>query len=128
MTALDAVQFLIDDHGDKGSGARGDFAMDRPIKSILQRSGKTLDDMLDMFDWKEDDASWTAEYDNQQNSIPELIKYRRRVCFSVCGWREVLEDFGRGDVACMGDLRTPFVASRTPLKVMKDEFDIKEQD
>lgn len=125
MAAPEAVQLLIDDHGDIGTGARGDFAKDEPLKSILQRRKKTLDEMLQIFDWKEDDAEWTAEYDKPENDVSKLVRFRRRVCFSVCGWREFLEDYGRGDVACLGDLRMPFVASRTPLKMMKDEFDVK---
>lgn len=122
MAAVEAVQFLIDDHGEKGTGYRGDFAQDKPYRSILQRNGKTLEDLLELFDWKPDDDAWVAEYDNKPNEIEKLVRYRRRVCFAVGGWREVLEDFGRGDVACLGNLRTPFVTSRTPLKVMKDEF------
>lgn len=128
MGALDAVKFLMADHGDIGSGFRKTFAEDKPFKSILQRNEKTLDDILKMFDWKEDDALWCDEYDkgDQGNDVAEkLIRYRRRVCFELCGWREFKEDFGRGDVSCMRDMRTPLVTSRSPLKAMKDDFDGK---
>lgn len=124
MAAPEAVQFLITDHGDKGSGYREDFAQDKPYRSLLQRNGKTLDELLEMFDWKDDDNTWAAEYDKKQDQeLKKLVVYRRRVCFDIGGWRELKEDFGRGDVACLGDLRTPFVTSRTPLRAMKDEFE-----
>ena len=64
MGAKEAVQFLIDDHGDKNpmSGFRKDFAEDKPYKSLLQRQGKTLEEVLEIFDWKPDDNEWNAEY------------------------------------------------------------------
>lgn len=125
MAAPEAVQFLIDDHGDRDpmSGFRQAFYEDKPYRSLLQRNDKTLEDLLKMFSWKEDDAAWTKEYDKKKNDIKELVKYRRRVEFCVCGWRELREDFGRNDVSCLRDMRLPLVTSRTPLKAMKDEFD-----
>jgi hypothetical protein len=127
MAAVDAVEFLISDHGDVENGApkdgfRKEFAEDLPYRSLLQRSGKSLPDVLKIFDWTEDDAKWCAEYSKKDNDIQKLIRYKRRICFEVGGWRELNEDFGRGDVSCLRDIRTPLVTSRTPLKVMKDEF------
>ena len=125
MAAIEAVEFIKNDHGDKvpPSGFRKTFAEDRPYKSLLQRNGKSLADLLDMFKWDTDDAAWCAEYDKPDNKIEKLIRYRRRVCFDVCGWRDIKEDFGRGDVSCLRDMRTPLVTSRSPLKAMKDEFE-----
>lgn len=123
MAALEAVEFLINDYGDVGSGFREDFAQDKPYMSILQRHGITLDEFLKMFDWKADDASWVAEYDKKDNDMKEIVKYRRRINFSICGWREAKEDFGRSDVSCLRDLRLPMVTSRTPLRAMRMEFD-----
>lgn len=125
MGAVEAVEFLQNDHGDVGSGFRKDFAEDKPIKSILQRNGKTLEDLLQMFDWTQDDADWQSEYElgfQGKDNIEKLIRLRRRIAFEVGGWRESKEDFGRGDVSCMRDIRTPLVTSRSPLKAMKDEF------
>lgn len=122
MAAPEAVEFLIEDHGDIGKGFRGDFAADKPYRSLLQRHYKTLEEMLEMFDWKKDDAEWVAEYDKRKNDVKNLVKFRRRVEFCACGWRELKEDFGRNDVSCLRDLRLPLVTSRTPLKAMKDEF------
>ena len=124
MAAIEAVDFMMKDHGDIGEGFREDFAKDKPYKSILQRQGKELDDVLKLFDWNEDGALWTAEYAKPANSQDKmnLIKYRRRVAFCVGGWREFNEDFKRGDVSCLRDIRTPLVTSRTPLKSAKDEF------
>lgn len=123
MAASEAVEFLIEDNGDVGQGTRGDFADDKPMKSLLQRRDKMLQDVIDLFDWTEDDAKWTAEYDKEKPEYSKLVKYRRKVGFCIGGWREVNEDFGRGDVSCLRDLRTPFVTSRTPMKMAKDEFD-----
>ena len=123
MGAKEAVDFLIDDHGDVGKGFREDFAQDKPYKSILQRSGKTLDEILKLFDWKDDCDKWVQEYGKQKPDMEKLIRYRRRVCFCIGGWREFNEDFGRGDVSCLRDIRTPLVTSRSPLKAAKDEFD-----
>lgn len=123
MGAKEAVDFLIEDHGDVGKGFREDFAQDKPYKSILQRSGKTLDEILELFDWKDDCDKWVQEYGKQKKDMEKLIRYRRRVCFCIGGWREFNEDFGRGDVSCLRDIRTPLVTSRSPLKAAKDEFD-----
>jgi len=129
MGAKEAVDLLIEDSGDKNgeTGYRNDFAMDRPYRSLLQRCGEdgkgmAIDELLGLFDWKDDDAAWIAEYDKKRNSVEELIRLRRRVCFAIGGWREINEDFGRGSVSCLRDLRTPFVTSRTPLRSMRDEF------
>lgn len=125
MGAVEAVEFLQKDHGDIGSGFRQSFAEDLPIKSLLQRQGKTVEDLLKMFDWNEDDAKWQAEYDRGpqgEDDIGNLIRLKRRISFAIGGWRETKEDFERGDVSCMRDIRVPFVTSRSPLKAMKDEF------
>lgn len=123
MGAKEAVDFLIEDHGDVGKGFREDFAQDKPYKSILQRNGKTLDEILELFNWKDDCDKWVQEYGKQKPDMEKLIRYRRRVCFCIGGWREFNEDFGRGDVSCMRDIRIPLVTSRSPLKASKDEFD-----
>ena len=128
MSAPEAVQFLIKDHGDKdpSSGFRKDFAEDKPYKSILQRNDKMLDEVLDLFDWREDSDKWVEEYKKEKGKeFTKLVRYRRMVCFCIGGWREFNEDFGRGDVSCLRDIRTPLVTSRSPLKAMKDEFDGK---
>lgn len=123
MPASKAVEMLIKDAGSKGEGFRGEFAKDEPIRSILQRQGKSIEKMLEIFDWKEDDAAWVSEYgtdnggDNQR-----LVKYRRRMFFDVGGWRDVYEDFARGDVSCLRDIRTPLVTAQSPLREMKEEF------
>lgn len=124
MAASDAVEFLIKDHGDvvEPSGFRKDFAEDKPYKSILQRQDKTLGDVLDLFDWKPDNNKWVSEYNKSEPEIEKLIRYRRCVEFCVCGWREFNEDFGRGDVSCLRDIRTPLVTSRSPLRSSRDEF------
>lgn len=125
MAAPEAVQFLIDDHGDAepASGFRKAFANDEPYKSLLQRNDIKLEDLLKKFDWKDDDESWTSEYTSEKPDIEKMIRYRRRVAFCVCGWRELKEDFGRSDVSCLRDIRVPLVTSRSPLKAAKDEFD-----
>jgi hypothetical protein len=123
MGAKEAVDFLIEDHGDVGKGFRDDFAQDKPYKSILQRNGKTLDEVLKLFDWKDDCDKWVQEYNKKKNDMEKLIRYRRMVSFCIGGWREFKEDFGRGDVSCLMDMRTPLVTSRSPLKATKDEFD-----
>lgn len=128
MSAKDAVQFIIDDHGDKTppSGFRRDFAKDDAIKSILQRNNKTLEEVLKMFDWKEDSDKWVDEYKKYANGaqdVSKLVKHRRCAGFCVCGWREFNEDFGRGDVSCLRDIRTPLVTSRSPLRAAKTAFD-----
>ena len=128
MAASEAVQFIISDHGDKSpsGGFRKDFAEDKPYRSILQRNDKMLSEVLDLFDWNEDSDKWVAEYKKSKGQdITNLVRYRRRVCFCIGGWREFNEDFGRGDVSCLRDIRTPLVTSRSPLKSMKDEFDGK---
>lgn len=134
MPAKDAVEFMIRDHGDIGSGFRGDFAKDKPIRSILQRyisddgseNGITLEDALDLFDWKEDDAAWLSEYGKKGGGDSDkMIRFRRRLCYCLCGWREFNEDFGRGDVSCLRDIRTPLVTSRSPLRQTREEFDAK---
>jgi len=124
MGAPEAVDFLIKDHGDVNpqQGFRKEFAEDHPYKSLLQRNDVTLEDLLKMFDWKQDDADWIKEYDKDKNDVKELVRLRRRIDFAVCGWRELKEDFGRNDVSCIRDLRLPLVTSRTPLRAMKDEF------
>lgn len=127
MAATEAVEFVINDQGeDPSQGFRFDFAADKPYRSILQRQNKTLEDVLDLFDWKDDSDEWAKEYDGDRNMV-KMVRYRRRASFCVCGWREFNEDFGRGDVSCLRDVRTPLVTSRTPLKVMKGEFDDKKQ-
>ena len=126
--ATEAVDFLIKDHGDKNppGGFRQDFAEDAPYRSILQRNDRQLDELLDMFDWKDDDAEWTEEYNKKEGGNTEkMIRSRRRLCFLIGCWREFNEDFGRGDVSCLRDIRTPLVTSRSPLKAMKDEFEDK---
>ena len=123
MGAKEAVDFLIEDHGDIGKGFREDCAQDKPYKSILQRNGKTLDEVLKLFDWKDDCDKWVQEYNKKKNDMEKLIRYRRMVSFCIGGWREFNEDFGRGDVSCLIDIRTPLVTSRSPLKASKDEFD-----
>ena len=123
MAAKDAIEFLQNDHGDIGSGFRQTFADDKPYKSLLQRTGKSLDEVLELFDWKEDNDKWTEEYNKKENDIVKLMRLRRCVAFCVCGWREMNEDFGRGDVSCLRDIRTPLVTSRSPMKAAKDEFD-----
>ena len=126
MAATEAVQFMIADHGDKtpSSGFRKTFAEDKPYKSILQRNDKMLSEVLDLFDWNEDSDKWVEEYKKQKGQdITKLVRFRRRACFCIGGWREFNEDFGRGDVSCLRDIRTPLVTSRSPLKAMKDEFD-----
>ncbi len=128
MAAQDAVDLLIKDIGDKNpqEGFRADFAKDLPIRSFLQRQDKTLDEVLKLFDWKPDNDKWTAEYQKRNKNMAKLIKYRRRVCFCVGGWRELNEDFGRGDVSCLRDIRTPLVTARSRMKAAKEEFDDSE--
>lgn len=127
MGAVDAVKFLKSDHGDVGSGFRDAFAKDRPYMSLLQRNKKMLKELLDMFDWKDDADLWVKEYKKSESKsegsdTDKLVRYKRRTYFCLCGWRELNEDFGRGDVSCLRDLRTPLVTSRTPLKEMEAEF------
>ena len=123
MAASEAVEFIINDHGDVGKGFRDDFANDKPYKSLLQRQNKSFNEALDIFKWDGDDAKFTAEYDKKTPEFDKLVRYRRCVSFCVGGWREINEDFGRGDVSCLRDIRTPLVTSRTPLKSAKDDFD-----
>lgn len=127
MSAKEAVEFIQKDHGDYavGSGFVGDFANDKPMKSLLQRNNKDLDKVLQTFDWHDDDNKWVEEYNSDKPDIYKLVRFRRRVCFCIGGWRELNEDFGRGDVSCLRDIRTPLVTSRSPLKAAKDEFDEK---
>ena len=87
MGAKEAVDFLIEDHGDVGNGFREDFAQDKPYKSILQRNGKTLDEVLKLFDWKDDCDKWVQEYNKQKQDMEKLIRYRRMVSFCIGGWR-----------------------------------------
>lgn len=129
MTAKEFVELLIRDHGDvdeKGvpkSGFRKEFADDHPYKSFLQRQDSDLKTVLDDLRWSSEDGAWTAEYTRKANDIEKLIRYKREIDFKVGCWREFNEDFGRGDVSCLREIRTPLVTSRTPLKAMKDEFD-----
>lgn len=123
MGAVEAVEFLKKDHGDVGTGFRQEFAEDKPYRSLLQRNDKMLSEMLEMFDWHKDDAAWCEEYDKKKDQdMQKLIRLRRRVYFELSGWREMKEDFGRGDVSCLRDIRVPLVTSRSPLLAMKDEF------
>ena len=123
MGAVEAVEFLKKDHGDVGTGFRQEFAEDKPYRSLLQRNDKMLSEMLEMFDWNKDDAAWCEEYDKKKDQdMQKLIRLRRRVYFELSGWREMKEDFGRGDVSCLRDIRVPLVTSRSPLLAMKDEF------
>lgn len=126
MSAKSAVEFLIEDHGDKdaSNGARNDFANDKPYLSILQRNEVSLEDLLKKFDWTEDEQTFLSLYsaNDERKSLNKLIKSRNRVNFMVCATREFNEDFGREDVSCLKDLRMPFLTSRTPLKSMRDEF------
>ena len=121
MAAPEAVKFIKDDHGDRFDGFRKDFADDKPYRSILQRNGKTLPEVLEIFDWNDDQGAWTGEYGGKKN-LMKLVRYRRRACFCIGGWREFNEDFGRGDVSCLRDIRTPLVTSRSPLRTMEAEF------
>jgi hypothetical protein len=123
MGAKEAVELLIEDHGDVGKGFRKDFADDKPIKSLLQRRNMTLDEILEKFKWKDDCDKWVQEYNKKKPDIEKLIRYRRCVCFCIGGWRDLNEDFGRCDVSCMRDIRVPLVTSRSPLRAAKDEFD-----
>ena len=125
MAAKEAVEFLIRDHGDKipPSGFRKDFADDKPIRSILQRNGMTLDAVLELFDWNQDSNKWIDEYGKDEPDVEKLIRYRRSTCFCVGGWREFNEDFRRCDVSCLREIRTPLVTSRSPLRSSRDEFD-----
>ena len=124
MAAPEAVNFIISDHGDKGSGFRQTFALDLPYKSVLQRNGVTMEDLLALFDWNPDDAAWVSEYFKTDNDVKNLVKFRRRTDFCVCGWRDIKEDFGRNDVSCIRDIRHPLVTYRTPFRVARDEFNV----
>lgn len=125
MGAKEAVEFLIDDHGDIGKGFRDDFAKDKPYKSLLQRTDKDLEEVLEKFDWKTESDKWSDEITKDGRDYEKLVRYRRGTCFCACGWRELQEDFGREDVSCLRDIRTPLVTSRTPLMAAKDDFDEK---
>ena len=129
--ATDAAQLLLKDGGDKQNGSlsgfRKAFAEDRPIQSLLQRQDKTLEDMLEAFDWHQaDDESAKCYADNFDPESPTgtdlQCTMRNRLYFLLCGWREIQEDFGREDVSCLRDLRTPCVTARTPLMAVKDVF------
>ena len=123
MAAIEAVEFIRKDHGeDPGQGFRKDFWMDLPYRSILQRQEKTLPEVLDIFDWHPDDSEWVAEYSKPEPENRKLIRFKRRVYWDITGWREFNEDFGRGDVSCLRDIRTPLVTSRTPMMEARDEF------
>ena len=129
MGAIEAVDFLKRDHGDKSpegtlSGFRKEFAEDDPYRSILQRQNKDLNEVLKIFDWDDDGLLWKKEYDKaaKEQDRKKLVRYRRRASFCLGGWRELNEDFRRGDVSCLRDIRTPLVTSRSPLMSAKDEF------
>ena len=127
MAAKDAIDFLIDDQGDYAgkearSGFMKEFADGRPVRSLLQRGGKTLDEALKLFDWKDDDRLWREEYTKPDADNRKLAEYRRRVYFCVGGWRDLRDDFGRGDVSCLRDIRTPLATSRTQLREARDGF------
>lgn len=124
MAALGAVNFIINDHcpGDKCSGFRLQFAGDVPYRSLLQRNGVTLEALLQIFDWKPDEAEWLAEYAKPMPENEKLIKARRKLGFSSTGWRECKEDFGRCDVSCLRMIRDPLVTSKSRLKAARDEF------
>ena len=126
MAAQDAVDFLITDHGDKDppSGFRQKFAADEPYKSVLQRNGKSLEELLEIFDWSEEDNQWVNEYNKPKGRDKnKLIRLRRAVGFLVSSWREGYEDLGEFDVSCLRRIRTPYVTSRTPLKVLRKELE-----
>lgn len=129
MTAKEFAELLIKDHGDVDGqhrpvdGFRKAFAEDKPYMSFLQRNDKTLEQVLEDLDWGSEDVAWVSEYQRSANDIEKLIRYKREIGFKVGCWREFNEDFGRGDVSCLREIRTPLVTSRTPLKAMKDEFD-----
>ena len=124
MAAIPAVNFIINDHcpDDRCSGFRKTFAEDTPYKSLLQRNGVSLEDLLSIFDWDPDNSAWVSEYSKPNPENHKLIKFRRRLCFSATGWRDVKEDFGRGDVSCLRDIRVPLVTSKSPLRSARDEF------
>lgn len=124
MAAVEAVDFMISDHGDKSppSGFRRDFAEDKPIKSILQRNNISIPDLLKVFDFRPDDAEFEREYAQEDRDDDKLIKYRKRSSFTIGLWREVKDDLEQYDVSCLRAIRTPYVTSRTPLRVLKDEI------
>lgn len=128
MAAKDAIDFLIDDQGDyvkkkAESGFMKEFADGKPVRSLLQRGGKTLEEALNLFDWKDDDQLWRNEYTKTEGADNDkLAEYRRRVYFCVGGWRDLSDDFGRGDVSCLRDIRTPLATSRTQLREARDGF------
>lgn len=128
MSAKDGVKFLIKDHGDisPSSGLRDTFEKDNPYLSLLQRNDMSLDDIIKEFNWDEDDQEFLALYNGDAAELPALMKNRSKVHFCVCATRELKEDFERGDVSCLNDLRLPLITSRTPLMAMQDEFNEQE--
>lgn len=133
--ATQAINVLIDDHGDKKpvgddvtflSGFRRTFAEDKPYKSFLQRTDKELPDLLDEFDFKEDDNAWSQEYQKSiESDHDKLISYRHRIEFLIAARREFMEDYDGTDVEQIRMIRTPFVTSRTPLRSQREGFRIK---
>lgn len=92
-------------------------------KSLLQREGKTLQDLLDLFDPQPDESDWISEYGNKKNS-PLLRLYRRRMAFLKASRKEFHDEYDEEitDVDFMRLLELPFTDPKYVIEYSIEEL------
>lgn len=116
---------LIRDDCDKARKAVDDGT---PLKSFIQRTGKTIDELDDMFDPSMDEAD-DSRCRAEGGPGPQHRLYRRRIAFLRGSLKEFHEDFDDkvSDVDFMRLMSAPFADAKFPVTLAIEEME-KEQE
>lgn len=100
-----ALEFLKEDL----EKAKKQWREGKQFESLLQREGKTLQDLLDLFDPQPDENAWVGEYNGNKNA-PILWIHRNRMAFLKASRKEFHEEYDEDitDVDFMRLLELPF--------------------
>lgn len=97
----------------------------KPFESLPQRNpkAKTLHDLLDLFDPKEDETDWMVEVVNQNDETKTRL-YRRRIAFLKAARKEFYEEYNDEvtDVDYMRLLELPYTDPKDALQFSLEEL------
>ena len=103
--------------------AKEQWTSGKQFESMLQREGKTLEDLVKLFDYKPDENDWSQEYGDKKRAS-KLKLYRKRMAFLKASTKEFREEYDEDvtDVDTMRLLEVPFTDSKYIIELSKEEM------
>ena len=115
-----ALRFLKEiDH----ENAKKQWREGKQFMSLLQRSKKSLEELLQLFDPSLDESDWSQEYGDKKRTY-KLRLYRKRMAILKASRKEFHEEYDENvtDVDFMRLMEIPFTDSKYEIEFTIDEL------